>query len=163
MNFKTELESINHAINFVNNSIIFGVCEYSKRRLLSMLNTIKKSITTKNNNVVNNIGEMSDGYHTFNELYHHRAILFAVVCSQFPHLAWKSLNHHDPNQPMYDGMFIVGINTPLGQATYHYDIDQYWNRFNVTEYDRAPEWDGHTPDVAIARIESLIRHDNYDQ
>lgn len=27
------------------------------------------------------IGELSDGYHTFNELYHHRAILFSVICN----------------------------------------------------------------------------------
>ena len=26
------------------------------------------------------IGDMSDGYHTFNELYHHRAVLFSIIC-----------------------------------------------------------------------------------
>lgn len=26
-------------------------------------------------------GNTSDGYHTFDELYHHRAILFAVICN----------------------------------------------------------------------------------
>ena len=30
------------------------------------------------------IGELSDGYHTFNELYHHRAILFSVICNTYP-------------------------------------------------------------------------------
>jgi hypothetical protein len=56
---------------------------------------------------------------------------------------------------MYDDMFIVGINTPDGQATYHYDITPYWDLFDVTELDRAPEWDGHTPAQAIRRIASL--------
>ena len=56
---------------------------------------------------------------------------------------------------MFDGMFIVGIKTPYGQATYHYDIDPYWDMFDVFEYDRAPEWDGHTPDMAIERIGRL--------
>jgi hypothetical protein len=56
---------------------------------------------------------------------------------------------------MYDGMFIVGIDTPKGQATYHYDIDPYWDMFDVKELDKAPEWDGHTPDQAIERIGSL--------
>ena len=32
---------------------------------------------------------------------------------------------------MFDGMFIVGIDTPIGQATYHYDIDPYWDLFHV--------------------------------
>lgn len=100
-------------------------------------------------------GEVSDGYHTFNELYHHRAVLFSVICNRNPDLAWKSKQHDDPSQPMYNGMFIVGIETPEGQATYHYDIEPYWDMFHVKELDRAPKWDGHTPDVAINRILSL--------
>lgn len=67
-------------------------------------------------------GETSDGYHTFNELYHHRAVLFSVIVKAFPDHAWKSRKHHDGT--MYDGMFIVGIETPDGQATYHYDINR---------------------------------------
>ena len=38
---------------------------------------------------VNN-GEFSDGYHTFNELYYHRMIMFAVICNSNKELAWKS-------------------------------------------------------------------------
>lgn len=101
----------------------------------------------------NKIGEFSDGYHTFNELYHHRAILFSVICNANKQLAWKSKLHDDGT--MYDGMFIVGINTPEGQATYHYDIDPYWDKFDVIELEKAPKWDGHSPDEAIKRIESL--------
>lgn len=63
------------------------------------------------------------------------------------------MKHSDGS--MFDGMFIVGINTPHGQATYHYDINPYWDMFDVFEYDRAPEWDGHTPDMAIERIGKL--------
>lgn len=98
-------------------------------------------------------GETSDGYHTFNELYHHRAVLFSVICNDRPALAWKSKLHHDGT--MYDGMFIVGIETPDGQATYHYDIEPYWEMFNVQELPQAPEWDGHTPAQAIERIGKL--------
>jgi hypothetical protein len=95
-------------------------------------------------------GETSDGYHTFKELYHHRAVLFSVVCSQFTDKAWKSKLHYDGT--MFDNMFIVGIDTPNGQATYHYDIDPYWNIFNVRELKKSPEWDGHTSAEAIERI-----------
>ena len=98
-------------------------------------------------------GDTSDGYHTFSELYHHRAVLFSVIVRDHADLAWKSRLHHDGT--MYDGMFIVGIDTPDGQATYHYDIDPYWDMFECNELDRAPEWDGHTPDDAIARISAL--------
>ena len=98
-------------------------------------------------------GDTSDGYHTFNELYHHRAVLFSVIVRDHANLAWKSKAHHDGT--MYDGMFIVGIETPQGQATYHYDVDPYWDMFECKEFDRAPEWDGHTPDESIARIATL--------
>lgn len=104
-----------------------------------------------------NIGEFSDGYHTFNELYHHRAILFSIICNANKQLAWKSKLHDDGT--MYDGMFIVGINTPDGPATYHYDIDPYWDLFDVISLERAPKWDGHTPEEAIKRIESLNEDD----
>lgn len=100
-------------------------------------------------------GDTSDGYHTFNELYHHRAVLFSVIVRDHHEVAWKSKEHHDGT--MYDGMFIVGIETPEGQATYHYDIDSYWEMFDCKELERAPEWDGHTPDEAIERIATLGR------
>lgn len=98
-------------------------------------------------------GETSDGYHTFDELYDHRAKLFSVVVRDHRELAWKSMLHHDGT--MYDGMFIVGVETPRGQATYHYDVDPYWDVFDCEELDRAPEWDGHTPAQAIDRIAAL--------
>lgn len=99
-------------------------------------------------------GETSDGYHTFNELYHHRAVLFSVVVAANSGRAWKSKLHHDGT--MYEGMFIVGVDTPQGQATYHYDVEPYWDMFWCRELERAPEWDGHTPDDAIERI-GLLR------
>lgn len=98
-------------------------------------------------------GEISDGFHTFNELYHHRAVLFSVICNQHKTLAWKSLLHETGD--MYEGMFIVGIETPEGQATYHYNINPYWAMFDVRILPCAPRWDGHTPEDAIKRILSL--------
>jgi hypothetical protein len=108
------------------------------------------------------IGDLSDGYHTFNELYHHRATLFSVICNMFPDKAWKSKLHDTGD--MFEGMFIVGIETPEGQATYHYDIEPYWDMFKVKEFEKAPAWDGHTSDEAIERISSLSKssHWNYD-
>lgn len=103
-------------------------------------------------------GETSDGYHTFNELYHHRAVLFSVIVKAFPEKAWKSRQHSDGS--MFEGMFIVGIDTLDGPATYHYHLDPYWDMFACREIDRAPEWDGHTAAQAIERIRKLdpVRH-----
>lgn len=105
-------------------------------------------------------GDTSDGYHTFNELYHHRAILFSVIVGMFPGKSWKSMKHHDGS--MYDGMFIVGIDTPDGQATYHYDVDPYWDMFDCDVLESAPAWDGHTAEQAIERIGNILQsaHDS---
>lgn len=97
-------------------------------------------------------GEISDGYHTFNELYYHRAVLFSVICNQNKDIAWKSKLHSDGT--MYDGMFIVGITTPQGQYSYHYDIN-LWSLFDVKELDKAPEYDGHLP-KDIDRLKSIL-------
>lgn len=36
------------------------------------------------------IGDLSDGYHTFNGLYYQRMILFAVLVKAYKSKAWKS-------------------------------------------------------------------------
>ncbi len=99
------------------------------------------------------IGDVSDGYHTFNELYHHRAVLFSVICRNYKNIAWKSKSHDDGT--MFANMFIVGVNTPVGQATYHYDTNPYWDMFDVPILDYAPKFDGHTAKQAIERIALL--------
>lgn len=86
--------------------------------------------------------QISDDFHTFEELYHHRMILFSVICNNNKRIAWKSWKHHDGT--MYDDYFIVGVTTKEGDYTYHYHKDD-WDRFNVKELPLAPEWDGHEP------------------
>lgn len=96
-----------------------------------------------------NTGDISDGYHTFNELYDHRAVLFSVICNQNFDIAWKSKLHDDGT--MYDGMFIAGISTCNGDIRYHIE-NKYWDLFKVKELDRAPEYDGHTSDDVLERL-----------
>ncbi|HEL1905471.1 WDGH domain-containing protein [Streptococcus suis] len=98
-------------------------------------------------------GDISDGSHTFNELYYHRMVLFLVIMKYNKRLSWKSKKHYDGT--MYDDYFIVGINTPKGQFTYHYHID-YWGMFDgIQEIPNAPKWDGHKPDD-VTRLFSLV-------
>lgn len=98
-------------------------------------------------------GEVTDGSHTFEELYYHRMILFAVICNQNKDKAWKSMLHHDGT--MYDDYFIVGIDTPEGQYSYHYHVD-HWFKFNVPTLNKAPKWDGHEPKDVI-RLLSIVK------
>jgi len=90
-------------------------------------------------------GDTSDGYHTFNELYHHRVVLFSALCKAYPDKAWRSKKHSDGSM-FGDDWFICGIRTPAGQYSYHYRISEYWEMFNACQtLDFAPEWDGHQP------------------
>ena len=106
------------------------------------------------------IGEMSDGYHTFNELYYQRMVLFAALVKAHKDKAWKSWRHED-GQPCFDGgWFIAGIDTPEGSYTYHYE-DKYWNWFECEELPVAKHWDGHT-EKDVTRLLSFdiapVRH-----
>lgn len=86
--------------------------------------------------------EISDGYHTFDELYYHRMILFSVILNHNKEISWKARRHHDGT--MFDGCFICGIETPEGHYTYHYKLE-HWDIFTVKELECAPEYDGHKP------------------
>lgn len=67
-----------------------------------------------------NTKQISDTHHTFEVLYKQRLILFSVLCNKFPEISWKSKKHYDEeNDPMFNGDFIAGINTPKGTATFH--------------------------------------------
>ena len=97
---------------------------------------------------------ISDGYHTFDELYYHRMVLFSIICNQNKELAWKS-KLHDDGTMFGDDNFIVGIETEEGQYTYHYDV-KYWDLYDVKILERAPEFDGHEPSD-IDRLFSLLK------
>lgn len=97
---------------------------------------------------------ISDGYHTFEELYYHRMVLFSIILNQNKEISWKAKKHHDGTM-FGDDSFICGIETPEGQYTYHYHLD-YWNNFDVKELEFAPEYDGHKP-KDITRLYSLLK------
>lgn len=102
-------------------------------------------------------GETSDGYHTFNELYHYRmlynALLFNEWAAQGKHDVHKSYFHSDGSQ--MGGWFVVYATLPTGQISNHY-ADDYWDLFRVPERERGVEWDGHTPQQAVERMEAWI-------
>lgn len=127
-----------------------------KSTTASEIMMINAEIAELNKNDKNATNDISDTCHSFGELYFHRMMLFATICNTpaYNAKAWKSKQHDDPKNPMFDGYFIVGIETPEGQATYHYQLE-YWDVFKVKELERAPKYDGHTPADAIQRIFSL--------
>lgn len=88
------------------------------------------------------INDISDGYHTFNDLYEQRLVLTAALAKNNPN-AWKSKLHEDGQPPFDGGWFIIGFTTPEGEYTYHYELKD-WDLFQCKELDRGKHWDGHT-------------------
>lgn len=89
--------------------------------------------------------DLSDGYHTFDELYEHRCLLYVNLC-----LAHKEKCHW---QPHYEGWFALYWDSPNGQVSYHCPdkmlpliegkIMRNWGS-NI--------WDGHTSQDVINRL-----------
>jgi len=102
---------------------------------------------------VSEIDDLSDGFHTFRQLYYQRMMLFATIVKQNKDKAWKSLRHEDGELCFGGGWFIVGIDTPEGSYTYHYE-DNYYSLFDCEELERGKHWDGHT-EKDVTRLLSL--------
>ena len=97
-------------------------------------------------------GEISDGYHTFNELYRYRMLYNAAFFNMLPkEIVHKSKRHHDGEECFGGGWFIVMANLPTGQISNHYELKD-WDLFQIPEKEIADEWDGHTPNEAADRL-----------
>lgn len=108
---------------------------------------------TLGGSVVEDKGEISDGYHTFNELYEHRFFLFRALCHMDFLKSWKSKIQSDGN--MYPGWFIAGIGVEHGkQITYHLPL-RLWNEFKIRELEIAPEFDGHSSSDVVSRLREM--------
>ena len=92
---------------------------------------------------VDDIGDIDDGYHTFNSLYNQRLILTAALVNAYPERCWKTLKHEDGEFCFGGGYFLVTLETPAGNYGYHYDIT-HWDLFNCKVIERAKHWDGYT-------------------
>ena len=99
------------------------------------------------------IGETSDGYHTFNELYEHRHWLLLCLMKARPKVAWASKCHADGTK--LGGWFVAGLELAGGKhITYHLP-DRLWpamEHIGVVTTE-PPEWDGHMSKEVLRRLE----------
>lgn len=114
------------------------------------------------NNVIKNSGidtnKVSDGYHSFGELYEHRIELYVALCRSLTRnedgFVWKSKIHSDGS--CYDGWFLLGIGTIDGlQVTYHLPTSKWDDCLFAETLEKAPEWDGHTSNDVLERLKQL--------
>lgn len=110
--------------------------------------------------------DITDGYHSMNELYNHRYALFCALCKIYDNYitplntrvkCWKSKMHSDGSMfPEYfiAGMTILQFSGTTKFITYHISMD-WWDKFKVVTIDRAPPYDGHTSDDVIKMLSEL--------
>ena len=148
----TEIEKNKNVINTV-----FYRGYNSNRDFITRTENFLKKINNNNNSILKwkkdfkryvkipetGIDDLSDGFHTFRQLYYQRMMLFATIVKQNRDKAWKSLRHEDGELCFGGGWFIVGIDTPEGSYTYHYE-NNFYSLFDCEELERGKHWDGHT-------------------
>jgi len=105
---------------------------------------------------VKEMGEVSDGYHTFNELYAYRMAYNALLFNEWfkagkNDVHW-SRKHSTGEDCFGGGWFVVVAQTPSGQITNHYELKDLQWFAAIEERERAAEWDGHTPAEAFDRL-----------
>lgn len=104
-------------------------------------------------------GKVSDGYHTFDELYEFRklynAALFNEWSAQGKYQVHKSQRHFDGEICFGGGWFIVVAILPTGQISNHYCMND-WELFQIPSYQKALfEFDDHTPSDVCERLREL--------
>ena len=97
-------------------------------------------------------GKVSDGYHTFDELYEHRNTLFIALCKakKETNIIWKTMPDN--------GWFIMGINIAAGkQITYHLPQTK-WDETNFCQvlppYNEY-KFDGHSSNDVLDRLKGI--------
>ena len=108
----------------------------------------------------NDIGGVSDGYHTFDELYKFRAVYNALLFNEWAVSGkfdvHKSKRHNDGKKCFGgDEYFVVVAMLPAGQITNHYPME-LWDLFRIPETPKAKyEYDNHTSQDVLDRMLSL--------
>jgi len=106
-----------------------------------------------------NENDVSDGYHTFSELYDFRKMYNAALFNEWAEAGryevHKSMKHYDGEECFGGGWFIAVAVLPEGQITNHYK-EEDWYLFKLPIKDKALyEYDGHTGKDVLQRLKSL--------
>lgn len=94
--------------------------------------------------------DISDGYHTFQELYEHRNLLFINLCLGDSVNCWWKQD--------YEGHFCLYWDSPLGQISYHMGNELLPLIKDIINMDDSDKWDGHTSATSILRLFEVAKN-----
>lgn len=107
--------------------------------------------------------QISDGYHTMEELYLHRNALFVALLRSNPGSAWRARKQDDGvEQP---GWFLAGMRMTAGEISYHLP-EECWELLDgaqIQTLDKAPPFDGHSSWDVLFRLQrsSIVAAQDY--
>jgi hypothetical protein len=147
--------------------ILKATTEFYHNNLISNPNSLqaqylkKRGISDEMIEKCVDMGEISDGYHTFNELYEYRklynACLFNEWGKQNLYDVHKSRLHSDGTVPFGNkDYFIVVAELPTGQISNHYHMKD-WDLFKIPEKEKSNEYDAHTPQDVTERLKYFLK------
>ena len=109
---------------------------------------------------------VSDGYHTFDELYEYRlaynaafinalVVLKTLLPRKYKDIKIAKSKKHNNGEPCYGGgWFIVVVDTPWGQFSNHYTLE-HWDKFECPIINKSWKFDGHKMNDIIDRLDKI--------
>lgn len=156
---------------------------------MNLVDKINKTIETVKYSKGFNVEKISDGFHTFKELYEFRKLYNAALFNEWAkqkinfynferdeegnvlsesvgsavkydvHKSWK----HSDGKWCFGKekeYFIVVAETLYGQITNHYKAED-WDLFKIPEKERANTYDGHSSQEVLRRLFKNIKYGNF--
>lgn len=129
------------------------------------MNSVNDKITHWINDNIKRLEDtngVSDGYHTFGELYEHRIRLYITLCAALKKLGYEcqfSKLHNDGTS--YDGWLLVSLLDKDGkQLSYHVDESKHrvlLEKAGIPEVEKIEyPFDGHSPNDVLERLVSIM-------
>lgn len=96
--------------------------------------------------------DISDGYHTFKEIYNHRKILYILLCIQHANQCYWA-DHKEWNS------IVLVWNSEKGQISYHVSYDMkpmFQDHIKEIPFSEH-KYDGHSSEDVLHRLMALTR------
>ncbi len=108
------------------------------------------------------LGHLSDGYHTFNELYEMRHALWIALCRAIEADPSRCHSEHvwrcklNSDGTAYPGWFLLAITEESGQQlSFHLPLSK-WDECDFAHtYEEPQSFDGHTSADVLERLRTL--------
>lgn len=104
---------------------------------------------------------VSNGHHSFGELYDFRMVLTAAFFNSLSadamHKTYKSQHHHESDTEMDEGWFVTGAVLHGKPISFHYEM-KLWDLFHVATTESSPAYEPYTSAEAFERLVDFVRN-----